>query len=177
MTQAITKSKGKPSLLTDKVLLAFEDVIADCNIIPGQPNAAILAYSNEDWVDEINDKVGKVVLTLTAFNDWITGRVPQSEAMKNKSDRLLILIKRVRRTQKVSLMSKMLDDDNVKGWQRNTWLLEKKYSEFNQATKVEVKNTHSHSVKHELSADTVALIQNDLLDEVDGPTVIEIEAK
>ena len=109
---------GRPSKMTDNVLMAIEKVISD----------DILIYTDEELVEAINDILPEDErFTYEAFSKW---KCKKSQVNNPLFPKFLRLIKKALIKEKKRLLEKLqLEDD--KTWQRFAWILERKFDEWN----------------------------------------------
>ena len=120
---------ARPSKLTDNVIKILREILQD--------DSLILAYTDADILDELNDRLTPDErITRKTFENW------QSE----KNIEFFTLIKKARDRTKRNLINKMQSEKQ--GWQRFAWLLERRFSDqFKERKETEIQGSITINLK------------------------------
>ncbi len=124
------KKNGRPTKLTQKFLEVADKIIND--------NINAIIHTDEDLLFLINDQLSKKEkIDDRTFQRWkAKAREGKEEELDKNGKTFVVLLKKALIEQKKRLFLDLQDD--VKGWQRFAWILERKFDDWNIKVKTDI---------------------------------------
>lgn len=103
----------------------------------------VVFLTDEDLVFLVNEKIDDPTQQITprTLRNWKTGKAPDEETGKA----FTTLIRKALIKQKQALLTKMLSTED-RSWPKYSWILERRFSEWNLKTISEIKHTSDQPV-------------------------------